>query len=116
MTYFEQELTQFLETNRLPSLNTNRSDGFAYFLHLYAKVVEGCPLLMTEENESASIAKVTLYVDLAKASQQDGGGMLLRVNWVILDKKGNSGIVYVTHSFSLNPNLTPAPSRLGAQS
>jgi hypothetical protein len=116
MTCFEQELTQFLETNGLSSLNTNRSDGFAHFLHLYAKVVEGSPLVMTKQNESASIASVTIHADLVKASRHDGGNMLLKVNWTVLDKNGQSGNFWVIHSFSLNPNATPAPSGLGGQS
>jgi hypothetical protein len=103
MKPFEQELTQFLQTNGLPSLETHRSDGWVHFLHLYAKVVEDCPLEMTEKNKSATIASVTLHVDLAKASQHDGGDMWFKVNWTVLDKNGLSGNIFVLNSFSLNP-------------
>jgi hypothetical protein len=108
MTYFERELTRFLETNGLPSLDTNRSDGFAHFLHLYAKVIEDCPLVMTGKNEAASIASVTIRVILGKMPQHSGD-MWFRVNWTILDKNGRLGNLYVDNSFSLNPNATPAP-------
>jgi hypothetical protein len=101
MEPFKQELYQFLETNVLPSLDTNRSDGWVHFLHLYAKVVEDCPLVMTETNKSASIASVTLHVELAKQPVEDD--MWFKVTWTVLDKNGLYGDIFVINSFSLKP-------------
>ncbi len=99
MKYFEEQLEDFLKSNGLPSMDTTRSDGWIHFEHLYAKVVEDSPLVMKAKNTSASVASVTLKVDLAKASKQDGGDMLFKVRWIILDKNGMSGEVYVLNSF-----------------
>jgi hypothetical protein len=107
MTYFERELTRFFEINGLPSLDVNRPDGFAHFLHLYAKVIEDCPLIMSAKNTTATVDSVTIRVDFAKASPEDGGEMLYKVSWVVSDKNGQSGNIFVINSFSLNPN-TPA--------
>jgi hypothetical protein len=103
MTYFERELTRFLEINGLPSLDATRSDGFAHFLHLYAKVIEDCPLVMSAKNTTASVDSVTIRVDFAKASPADGGEMLYKVNWIVSDKNGLSGNIFVINSFSLKP-------------
>jgi hypothetical protein len=104
MTYFERELTRFLEINGLPSLNATRSDGFAHFLHLYAKVIEDCPLVMNARNTTASVVSVTIRVDFAKASPEDAGEMLYKVNWIVSDKNGQSGNIFVINSFSLHPD------------
>jgi hypothetical protein len=103
MKYFEDELEEFLKDNGLPSMDTTRSDGWIHFEHLYAKVVEDSPLVMTAQNTSASVASVTLKVDFAKASKLDGGDMWFKVRWIILDKNGLSGEVFVLNSFALNP-------------
>jgi hypothetical protein len=109
MTYFERELTRFLEINGLPSLNVNRSDGFAHFLHFYTKVIEDCPLVMSARNTMASVASVTIQVDFAKASAADGGEMLYKVNWIVSDKNGKSGNIFVINSFALNPKEDSLP-------
>ena len=44
MDAFEQELSGFLKLSGLPPLTRHRFDGWEYFLHLYAKVVEDIPL------------------------------------------------------------------------
>jgi len=103
MELFEQELCHFLQTNGLPSLETQRSDGWTHFLHLYAKVVEDCPLVMTGNNSTASIAKVTLHIELA--NQPIEGDMLFKVTWTVLDKSGLSGDIFVINSFSLTDAL-----------
>jgi hypothetical protein len=103
MKYFEDELEEFLKDNGLPSIDTTRSDGWIHFEHLYAKVVEDSPLVMTAQNTSASVASVTLKVDFAKASKLDGGDMWFKVRWIILDRNGLSGEVFVLNSFALNP-------------
>jgi hypothetical protein len=107
MTYFERELTRFLEINGLPSLHETRSDGFAHFLHLYAKVIEDCPLVMSAKNTTASVASVTIRVDFAKQSPADGDDMFYKVNWLVSDKNGKSGNIYVINSFELIPKEGP---------
>jgi hypothetical protein len=72
MKYFEDELEEFLKDNELPGIDATRSDGWIHFEHLYAKIVEDSPLVMTSKDASASVASVTLNIDMAKASKQDG--------------------------------------------
>ena len=103
MKYFEDELEEFLKANGLPGIDTTRSDGWIHFEHLYAKVVEDSPLVMTAKNTTACIASVTLNVDFAKASKQDGGDMWFKVRWIIEDKNGMTGEVFVLNSFALSP-------------
>jgi|SRR5882672_74978 len=103
MKYFEDELDEFLESNGLPTLDTIREDGWIHFAHLYAKIVEDCPLVMTPNNALASIENVTLKIDLAKAPKDQGGDMWFKVRWIILDKNGQSGEIFVLNSFALNP-------------
>src|SRR2546430_17470155 len=94
MQYFEEELEGFLEANRLPTLEMTRSEGWIHFVHLYAKIIEDCPLVMTTKNKSATVVSVTLKMDLARASKQDGGDMWFKVRWIIEDKNGRSGELY----------------------
>lgn len=101
MKYFEDELEGFLKDNQLPSIDAARSDGWIHFEHLYAKIVEDSPLLMTAKNTTASVASVTLKVDFAKESKLDCGDMLFKVRWIILDKNGFTGEVFVLNSFEL---------------
>jgi hypothetical protein len=44
MESFHKELDKFLAKYKLPPLTMHRTDGWAHFLHLYAKVVEDIPL------------------------------------------------------------------------
>jgi hypothetical protein len=106
MKLFEQELYQFLQTNGLPGLGTNRSDGWVHFLHLYAQVVEDCSLVTTEELKSAGIESVTLHVELAK--QPVEGDLRFKVTWTVLDKNGPSSDIFVINSFSLKPGVETA--------
>jgi hypothetical protein len=101
MKYFEEQLDDFLKANGLPSLERTRSDGWIHFVHLYAKIVEDCPLVMTAKNDSATITSVTLKVELAKAPKQRD--MWFKVRWIILDRNGLSGEIYILNSFSLSP-------------
>lgn len=103
MRYFEDQLEGFLKTNGIPSLESTRSDGWIHFLHFYAKIVEDCPLVMRAKNKSATIASVTLKIDLAKPSEQDGSDTWFQVRWIIEDKSGLSGEIYVINSFSRSP-------------
>jgi hypothetical protein len=67
---------------------------------------------MKAKNQSAT-GSVTLKMDLAKASEQDGGEMWIKVRWIIQHKNGLSGEIYILNSFSLNPlgrhAETPSP-------
>jgi hypothetical protein len=47
MKSFEKELGQFLANYGLPALTQHRADGWPHFLHLYTKVVEDIPLVVT---------------------------------------------------------------------
>jgi len=102
MRYFKEQLENFLQANGLPSLEMTRSDGWIHFVHLYARIVEDCPLVMTAKNDSASITSVTLKVELAKEPKQDD--MWFMVRWIVQDKKGMVGEIYVLNSFSLSPH------------
>lgn len=102
MRYFEEQLDKFLCANGLPSLEMTRSDGWIHFVHFYAKIVEDCPLVMTAKNKVSTIASVTLKMELAKEPKQDE--MWFMVRWIVQDKKGMSGEIYVLNSFSLSPH------------
>lgn len=100
MKYFEDELEAFLKSNGLPTLDTARSDGWIHFAHLYAKIVEDCPLVMNAENTTASVDSVTLNIDMGKAPERDGSpDVWFKVRWTILDKNGQSGEIFVLNSF-----------------
>lgn len=103
MKYFEDQLEKFLRANGIPTLDETRDEGWIHFVHLYARIVEDCPLVMTAKNKAATIASVTLKMDLAKASKEDGGDMLFKVRWIIQDKNGELGEIYILNSFSPNP-------------
>lgn len=101
MDYFERELESFLKTNGLPTLESTRADGWVHFLHLYTKIVEDSPLVMASNKSSATVASVTLRVDLAKRAKY--GEVWFQVRWITQDKNGRSQIA-VINSFSLNPH------------
>jgi hypothetical protein len=97
-------------------LDETREEGWIHFVHLYSRIVEDCPLVMTPNNPAATIASVTLKMDLAQASKQDGGGdMWFKVRWIIEDKNGQSGEIFILNSFSPHPqgrhaDDAPAPA------
>jgi hypothetical protein len=102
MKHFKRELYAFLKANSLPDLSATRSDGWIHFLHLYGKVVEDCPLVISGKNNSASaIDSVTVHVEVA--NQPVGDEMPFNITWTILDKNGLSGDIVILNSFSLNP-------------
>src|SRR5258708_6215532 len=47
MKSFDEELAKFLMAYGLPPLTQNRSDGWTHFLHLYTKVIEDIPLVVS---------------------------------------------------------------------
>jgi hypothetical protein len=101
MEYFKQQLESFLQSNGLPTLASTRADAWTHFLHFYTKIVEDSQLVMTAKNSSATIASVTLQMDSGKKAQH--GVDWFAVRWVIRDKNGRSGQVYIINSYSLNP-------------
>jgi hypothetical protein len=103
MRYFEDQLNAFSKANGIATLDEIRSDGWIHFVHLYARIVEDCPLVMTPKNQSATITSVTLKLDLAKTSDEHGGEMWFKVRWIIQDKNGLSGEIYILNSFSRSP-------------
>ncbi len=101
MEYFEEQLEDFLKANGLPSINATRPDGWSHFLHFYSQVVEESPL--ESKDAYATVATVTLNVELADEEKLVGDDMWYKVTWRILDKNGLSGDIFVLNTFSLNP-------------
>lgn len=102
LRYFEQQLDDFLKANDIPTLDATRADGWIHFVHLYTKIVEDCPLVMTAKNSSATVASVTLKLELAKTASV--GDVWFQVRWLIQDNNGKTGEIYILNSFSLNPH------------
>jgi hypothetical protein len=96
MTSFEEELSQFFEDYGLPTLTKNRSDGWPHFLHLYARVIEDIPLVVTDAT-ARHISHVTVHLQLAP--QPVGEYRLFQVTWRLHDRNGQSGDIFVIHSF-----------------
>ncbi len=99
MKSFENELSRFLETHGLPPLTKSRPDGWPHFLHLYAKVIEDIPLVVTytSVNGPQNISQVVVHLD--EAPQDLEGESLFRVTWTIHDKNGQSSKIFVINSF-----------------
>ena len=97
LRYFEDELSVYLKTNGLPDLSAVRPDGWSHFFHLYAQIVEECPLVMTAGN-GKSIEKVTVHFELAKQQVKDE--MLYKMTWVVTDKNGLTGDIFIINGFS----------------
>ena len=94
MKHSEKELEAFLLANGLPTIEKARRDGWIHFLHLYAKVVQDCPLVISGESLTvSSIESVTVQLEIA--NQPQGENMPFRVTWTILDKNGLTGAFFV---------------------
>jgi hypothetical protein len=116
MRSFEKELFKFLAVYELPSLTKNNPDGWAHFLHLYAKVIEDIPLTVyvpsagkkkkdkkgPSDSAPKHISHVTVHFEQARDWLKDGGReeVLFTVTWRLHDKNGKSGDIPVYHSFS----------------
>ena len=101
MQYFEDQTDDFLKTNGLRTLDETRADGWIHFLHLYGRIVEDCPLVIRATNASATLASVTLKLELAK--KKDEFDTWFMVRWIIEDKNGKKGEIFVINSFSTDP-------------
>lgn len=116
MRYFQKELDKFLEKYKLPPLTKNRPDGWAHFIHLYAKVVEDIPLSFEGNRkkkkaaraqpaaEPEHISQVIVHFQLAKKTLKYAYGeeVPFMVTWEIKDKNGESGSINIYNSFSLS--------------
>jgi hypothetical protein len=101
MKYFKKELAAFLDANGLPNINAARADGWIHFLHLYVRVIEDCPLVISTKSTTSGIDSVTVHVELAKEPLD--GHVLFKVTWTVLDRSGQSGDLFIINSFSLKP-------------
>jgi hypothetical protein len=114
MTSFGEELSRFLMAYDLPPLTKNRPDGWTHFLHLYTRVIEDIPLVVAlppgrkkckqgaADNSPKYISHVTVHFDSAREAIKHATGedVLFRVTWVIHDRNGQSGSLFVINSFS----------------
>jgi hypothetical protein len=100
LKHFEQELAAFLQDNELPSISAARADGWIYFVHLYAKVVEDCPLVISGKHaEGMEIESVTVKFELGNKPM--GNHMPFQVTWTVLDKNGLSGDLSIFSTYLL---------------
>jgi len=97
MKYFEREMSDFLHNHRLPGFTDKRMDGWSHFLHLYAKVISDCPLVISGRNNSADVSSVTVHIELA--NQVIHKELFYKISWTILEKNGKSGEIYILNSF-----------------
>jgi hypothetical protein len=115
MESFEESLEQFLNDHQLPRLTLHRADGWTHFLHLYAQVIEDIPLVVSAPparqgatqaaNHPQHISRVTVHCEMARETikHDDGEEMLFKVRWVIHDRNGQSGEIFIINSFSVEP-------------
>jgi hypothetical protein len=114
MKSFHKQLDAFLEDQGLPPLTKNRPDGWAHFLHLYARVIEDIPLTVVVPTPKPTkkagapytapknISHITVHFQQAKETikRPNGEEVVFTVTWVIHDKNGGSGAIPVYNSFS----------------
>jgi hypothetical protein len=93
LRYFEKELLAFLTKHNLPALGE-----WTHFLHLYAQIVEHCPLIIAPQNTAASIENVTIHFELA--NRPIGDQILYKITWEVLDKNGKTGSLFIINSFT----------------
>ena len=98
MTKFEEELSHFLQSRQLTDLAANGPDSWPHFLHLYAGVVEDCPLVIKQNNSSSNVTKVTIHLENAR--QQVSGQNYYKISWKVTDRSGTSGEIFIINSFS----------------
>lgn len=100
MDLFHRELGNILQEHSLPAIDVG-PNAWAKFLLLYARVVEDCPLEIRFNNDASSIQKVTVKVELA--NKMVGDQMFYKISWIVLDKNGKTGDIFVLNSFSIEP-------------
>ncbi len=110
MRFFAKELERFSKDNNLPSLDHTDPDGWPHFLHLYVKIVENCPLVVSAKDCGGSVASLTLRTELAR--KRIYGETFYKVTWVVQDNNGKSGEIYVINSFSTPSRSASRPSAI----
>jgi hypothetical protein len=98
MTKFEEELSLFLQNHQIIDLTANGPDSWPHFLQLYAGVIEDCPLVIKQNNNSSGVTKVTVHLE--KAARQVSGQNYYKISWEVTDRSGASGEIFVINSFS----------------
>lgn len=98
--YFQEELSKFLADNKLPAMTAERHDGWAHFFHLYTKIIEDCPLVMSGKSTTATVDAVTVKFQFAKEPLH--GEMLYKIRWIVQDKSGLTGEIYIINSFTVD--------------
>jgi hypothetical protein len=104
MSSFETELHEFLTMYDLPTLDVRRPDAWTHFLHLYARVVEDIPLVVSANSKSIKhITQVTVHYEEAKEPLvgNDESHILFKVRWDIHNKTGKIGELFVLNTFAL---------------
>ena len=116
METFEESLEVFLRDHQLPPLTLHRSEGWVHFQQLYARVIKDIPLVVSApparqrtgtpraEGHPQYISRVTVRCEMARETMKHEAGqhMLFKVRWIIQDKNGQSGEIFIVNSFSLN--------------
>jgi hypothetical protein len=105
MRSFEEELSQFLKDYGLPPLTKHRHDGWVYFLHLYARVIEDIPLVVSAPNADDApkhISYVSVNCEFAQTTIKHAGGeeIPFRIIWFIHDKNNESGTIIIYNTLS----------------
>lgn len=125
MKSFKEELSQFLVAYSLPPLTQQRADGWIHFLHLYTKVIEDIPLVVsvpavkqkskqvTTDSRPKHISHVTVHCESARETVKHHGGeeVLFKVTWTIHDKEGQAGDIFILNSFSVEPRANSSVLR-----
>jgi len=119
--YFEEELSNFSDKHGLPDIATG-ADEWAYFLYLYAGIVEDIPIVVGKghsqrEEAHKLIAQKTLsdsssMSNLPKKVQEFPGGrrdQFFKITWEIVDRNGHSGALYSINSFCVKTNFMNRP-------
>ncbi|MBI2132865.1 MAG: hypothetical protein HYT99_08695 [Candidatus Tectomicrobia bacterium] len=107
MRSFKEELSKFLAAYGLPPLTQHRPDGWTHFLHLYGKVIEDIPLVVSvpaAQRGPKHISHVTVNCETARETVKHATGeeILFKVTWTMHDKNGQWGAIFVINSFSDN--------------
>lgn len=122
MRSFKRELREFLSDYGLPSLDAH-NDGWPHFLHLYAQVIEDIPLVVAAPKPSSKaksatapqyISSVTVSFEFARETIKLGDyeDVLYRLTWIIEDKNGLTGSLFVANTYNLKrPDIEEAQLR-----
>lgn len=114
MRSFREELSKFLAAYGLPPVTPHRSDGWTHFLHLYGKVIEDIPLLVSvpaakhkskqapPDSGPKYISHVIVHCESAQQTIKHANGeeVLFKMTWTIHDNNGQSGEIFTINSFS----------------